>query len=133
MKQTLERKEGTMSEIEQVVTRTRRLETLLRTQYHAEGKGLHQLVTSCEERLPHDVIGKLRFIATVRNKVVHEDNYQLDDKQRFLAACDECEKELTPRSGRFIWRVAILLMLSMTLGAMAFYYANWDVLSQHFK
>ncbi len=86
-----------MSEIEQVVTRTRRLETLLRTQYHAEGKGLHQLVTSCEERLPHDVIGKLRFIATVRNKVVHEDNYQLDDKQSFLAACDECEKELTPR------------------------------------
>lgn len=47
-----------MSEIEQVVLRTRKLETLLREQYHAEGKGLHQLITSCEERLPHDVIKK---------------------------------------------------------------------------
>lgn len=122
-----------MSDIENVVTRTRRLETLLRNQYHAQGKGLHQLITSCEERLPHDVIAKLRFIATIRNKVVHEDQYQLDDKQGFLSACDECERELTPRSGRFIWRVAILLMLLITAGAMAFYYANWDALSQHLK
>ncbi len=65
---------------------------LLRTQYHAEGKGLHQLISSCEERLPHDVIAKLRFIATVRNKVVHEDNYKLDDRKGFMAACDDCEK-----------------------------------------
>ncbi|TOH40173.1 DUF4145 domain-containing protein, partial [Vibrio parahaemolyticus] len=59
-----------MSDIEKVVMRTRTIEKLLRTQYHAEGKGLHQLISSCEERLPHDVIAKLRFIATVRNKVV---------------------------------------------------------------
>lgn len=122
-----------MSDIENVVTRTRRLETLLRNQYHAQGKGLHQLITSCEERLPHDVIAKLRFIATIRNKVVHEDQYQLDDTQGFFSACDECERELTPRSGRFIWRVAILLMLLITAGAVAFYYANWEVLSQHLK
>ncbi|EFO48140.1 conserved hypothetical protein, partial [Vibrio parahaemolyticus AQ4037] len=47
-----------MSDIEKVVMRTRTIEKLLRTQYHAEGKGLHQLISSCEERLPHDVIAK---------------------------------------------------------------------------
>ncbi|ASU21242.1 DUF4145 domain-containing protein [Vibrio qinghaiensis] len=120
-----------MSEIEKVVLRTRRLESLLREQYHAEGKGLHQLVTSCEERLPHDVVGKLRFIATIRNKVVHEDNYQLEDRKAFLCVCDECEKELTPRSGRFIWRVAISLMTLITLAALLFYYLHWEALSKH--
>lgn len=120
-----------MSDIEKVVVRTRKLEKLLRTQYHAEGRGLHQLITSCEERLPHDVISKLRFIATIRNKVVHEDDYQLDSKRDFFAVCDDCEKELTPRSSRFIWRVAIALMLLSTMAALFFYYAHWDVLSSH--
>lgn len=109
-----------MSEIEQVVLRTRKLETLLREQYHAEGKGLHQLITSCEERLPHDVIKKLRYVATIRNKVVHEDDYRLDDRKAFLAVCQECEDELTPRSGKFVWRIAFMLMMLMTLGALIF-------------
>ncbi|MEH0690490.1 DUF4145 domain-containing protein [Vibrio cholerae] len=120
-----------MSDIESVITRTRKIEKLLRTQYHAEGKGLHQLVTSCEERLPHDVIGKLRYIATIRNKVVHEYDYQLEDPASFLNTCDECEKELIPRSSRFIWRTAIVLMTMATLAALFFYYAHWDVLTKH--
>ncbi len=45
-----------MSDIERVVTRTRRLEKLLREKYHAQGKGLHELTSSCEERLPHQVV-----------------------------------------------------------------------------
>ncbi|SDH88704.1 hypothetical protein SAMN04488136_13426 [Vibrio xiamenensis] len=121
-----------MSDIEKVVLRTRKLENLLRVQYHAQGRGLHQLITSCEERLPHDVIAKLRFIATIRNKTVHEDNYKLDDRRAFIQACDECEKELTPRSGRFIWRVAVSLMVLSTLAALAFYYVHWDMLAEHF-
>ncbi|EGR0479791.1 DUF4145 domain-containing protein [Vibrio cholerae] len=122
-----------MSEIEQVVLQTRKLETLLREQYHAEGKGLHQLITSCEERLPHDVIKKLRYVATIRNKVVHEDDYRLDDRKAFLAVCQECEDELTPRSGKFVWRIAFMLMMLMTLGALFFYYWHWEELSQHFQ
>ncbi|EEY98100.1 DUF4145 domain-containing protein [Vibrio mimicus] len=122
-----------MSEIEQVVLRTRKLETLLREQYHAEGKGLHQLVSSCEERLPHDVIKKLRYVATIRNKLMHEDGYQLDNRKAFLAVCQECEDELTPRSGKFVWRLAFMLMVLMTLGAIFFYYLHWEELSQHLQ
>ncbi|CAM3102243.1 DUF4145 domain-containing protein [Vibrio mytili] len=122
-----------MSDIEKVVMRTRTIEKLLRTQYHAEGKGLHQLISSCEERLPHDVKSKLRYIATVRNKVVHEENYKLDDRKGFMAACDDCEKELTPRSSRFIWRAAVFLVMLITLAALGVYYVHWETLSQHLK
>ncbi|MGC9421291.1 DUF4145 domain-containing protein [Vibrio sp.] len=120
-----------MSEIEQVVLRTRRLETLLRQQYHAQGKGLHQLISSCEERLPHDVIARLRYIATIRNKIVHEDHYQLEDRKAFFTVCGECEKVLTPRSSRFVWRVALALVTLMTLAAMLFYYIHWDEVSKY--
>ncbi|MCG7498903.1 DUF4145 domain-containing protein [Vibrio sp. Of7-15] len=118
-----------MSDIEYVVVRTRKLERLLRVQYHADGKGLHQLITSCEERLPHDVIKKLRFIATVRNKTVHEDDYQLDDKKGFKRACDQCEKELTPRASRFIWGLAATLVLAVTFLAIWFYSSHWQNIS----
>jgi hypothetical protein len=118
-----------MSNIEKVVLKTRRLESLLRSHYHADGKGLHQLVTSCEERLPHDVIKKLRFVATIRNKVVHEDGYELEDSQTFFSTCVECERELTPRSGRFIWGVAITLVVLLTAAALGFYYVHWQELN----
>ncbi|MGF1868527.1 DUF4145 domain-containing protein [Photobacterium indicum] len=114
-----------MANIEMVVTRTRRIEHLLRQHYHAEGKGLHQLISSSEERLPHEIVPKLRFIASVRNKTVHEDGYKLDDKKGFLAACKLCEKELTPRSGRFIWGVAVFLVLGFTALAIWFYSVHW--------
>lgn len=120
-----------MSDIEQVVLRTRKIERLLREQYHAHGKGLHQLINSCEERLPHDVISKLRFVATIRNKIVHEDRYKLEDREAFLNVCNECEKELTPRSSRFVWRIVISLVSLITIIAMMFYYVYWEELSQH--
>ncbi|MCG7584169.1 DUF4145 domain-containing protein [Photobacterium sp. OFAV2-7] len=114
-----------MANIELVVTRSRRIEHLLREHYHAEGKGLHQLITSCEERLPHEIIPKLRFVASVRNKTVHEEGYKLDDKPGFLAACRDCEDELTPRSGRFVWTVAALVVLGFTALAVWFYSEHW--------
>jgi len=120
-----------MSDIEKVILRTRKLESLLRLQYHAEGNGLDQLITSCEERLPHDVIDKLRYIASTYDKVVHEDEYQPELGRQFISVCNDCERELTPRSGRFIWRVAITLMTLITLLAIAFYYAHWDELTRH--
>jgi len=122
-----------MSDIEQVVLRSRKIERLLREQYHAHGKGLHQLISSCEERLPHDVIAKLRFVATIRNKVVHEDSYKLEDRKAFLAVCNECEKELMPRSGRFFWGIVLSLIMLMTIAAMVFYYIHWEELSEHIR
>lgn len=122
-----------MSDMEQVIMRMRKLEMLLRTQYHAQGIELHELISSCEERLPHDVIAKLRYVATIGHEAMNEQHYQLEDRRAFIAVCLECEKELTPRSGRFIWRVAFMLMMLMTLAAMVVYYLHWEELSQHLQ
>ncbi len=84
-----------MSDIELAVTRVKVLEALLEQGLGATGKGLHEKVTSVQSRLPTPLVKKLRFVATVRNKIVHESDYQqIDDRPGFLRACDEAEAEL---------------------------------------
>jgi hypothetical protein len=83
-----------MSDIELAVTRTKALESLLE-QLGATGKGLHEKVSSVEEKLAPALVKKLRFVATVRNKIVHESDYaQIDDRDGFVRACDQAEAEL---------------------------------------
>lgn len=120
-----------MSDIEKVVLHTRRLERLLREQYHATGQGLIELTESCATRLPHDVVKKIYLVAQIRQQLLDDDDSNFELINAFVQACIECEKELTPRSGRFVWGVAILLMVAMTLGALFFYSFHWDFFAQH--
>ena len=84
-----------MSDIELVINRTKAFESLLETGLGAVGKGLHEKVTSVQARLPEPLVRKLRFIATLRNKLVHDTDYQkLDDRPAFERVCQEAESEL---------------------------------------
>src|SRR3954462_8234344 len=84
-----------MSDIELAITRVKALESLLEQALGAAGKGLHEKVTSVQAKLPPALVKKLRFVATMRNKIVHESDYQqIDDRDGFLRACDDAEAEL---------------------------------------
>lgn len=106
-----------MSDIELAVTRTKQLESLLEQALGATGKGLHEKVSSVESRLSQPLVKKLRFIATIRNKIVHESNYEtIDDRSGFTRACDEAETELRAmlqpaRSRGCIWVVLFVVGL----------------------
>ena len=82
-----------MSDIDLAVTRSQRLEQLLERDFGATGRGLHEKVSSIADAMPQDLVRKLRLVATVRNKVVHESG-RIDDRDRFLAAADAAEREL---------------------------------------
>ncbi len=84
-----------MSDIELAVTRTKSLESFLEQALGATGKGLHEKVSSVQDRLQPALVRKLRFIATIRNKIVHESSYEkIDDRGAFIRACDEVDAEL---------------------------------------
>ena len=84
-----------MSDIDLVVRRCKRLERALRDEAGAEGRGLHALVTSVQGELPADLVRKIRFVATVRNKLIHESGVdRLDDRAGFVRACDQIERGL---------------------------------------
>lgn len=47
-------------------------ERLLTRRYKAQGRGLHDKLTSVAKRIPENAQRKIRFIATIRNKAAHE-------------------------------------------------------------
>src|SRR3954466_10861931 len=84
-----------MTDVELAITRTKALESLLEAGLGATGRGLHEKVSSVQDRLPPPLVRKLRYVATVRNKIVHEANYTaIDDRSGFVRACDEAEQAL---------------------------------------
>lgn len=69
-----------MSQIETIVRGCGTMETILQNRWKSTGRGLHQKVTNTPYEIPPSMVKKLRWIATVRNRVVHE-NLVLGDQQ----------------------------------------------------
>jgi hypothetical protein len=80
--------------IGEIVERSKRLEAKLKTM-NAEGRGLHEQTTSIQDKLGDELSKYLRFIATVRNKAVHEPDFDVAANiEDFNARCDDVETAL---------------------------------------
>ena len=79
-----------------IITRTKTIESAL-VKLGASGKGLHEKASSLEGTLAPSLVMKIRFIASVRNKSLHDDDYSVstDTLTRFLRACEEVENQLS--------------------------------------
>ncbi|GAB6039257.1 hypothetical protein JCM15519_38160 [Fundidesulfovibrio butyratiphilus] len=62
----------------------------------AVGKGLHEKVSSIESELPESSVKSIRFIASIRNQLVHEgpDTVSFEKKRDYLEACQRVERDL---------------------------------------
>jgi len=79
-----------MSFIESVLAKTKRMESLLENNFRATGRGLHDKASSVEGTLDANTIKRIRYIATVRNRLMHEADYVFDgDEAGFLGLCDQ--------------------------------------------
>ncbi len=57
----------------QLIKISQKLEQFLQNKYKAEGRGLHEKLSSIQDKIPSSIQKKIRFIATIRNKATHED------------------------------------------------------------
>lgn len=64
---------------ENVVKKAKKIESIL-SDMGAEGKGLNEKLDSIKHRFDEKIIKAIRFIATIRNKLLHEDNFEMDYK-----------------------------------------------------
>jgi hypothetical protein len=87
-----------LSDIERVIRASKSLEKLLEQQYGAVGRGLHEKASSVEEQLDAATLKSLRWVATMRNKVVHEDDFELPDPQGFSDTVERLTKALAPKA-----------------------------------
>ncbi|WP_018169689.1 hypothetical protein [Thioalkalivibrio sp. ALMg9] len=61
---------------------SKKCEKLLSEWYGAEGKGLHEKVVSVEDQLDPQDVKDLRFLASVRNKVTHDEDFDTSTVNR---------------------------------------------------
>jgi len=77
-----------MGQIDIAVGYSKKIESLLDEYYHAEGKGLHEKLSSVEESIDDFMIPQIRKIASIRNNVVHHEGYKIDNLDEFRQDCE---------------------------------------------
>lgn len=83
------------NQYELAIRASKELEGMLVDCYGATGTGLHGMVSSVESKLSPALCRKLRYIATMRNKLIHERFFSaLPDEAAFRRCCSECIDEL---------------------------------------
>jgi len=87
-----------VGEIDTAVRYSKKIESMLERLFGANGKGLHEKLTDVEDKIPRDIVRHIRYVASVRNKVVHKDGYQIDDHDRFVASCEKAIQFLNSAS-----------------------------------
>ena len=92
-KATLIPNDSSLSHIEAAIIVSRTLEQLLESKFLAEGKGLHEKLTSIEHKIPEHLSKALRWIATVRNNTVHGDAKPFD-KEDYIQTANQIIYEL---------------------------------------
>ncbi len=74
---------------EKVIKNTKKIEALLEEKLTAEGKGLYEKTVSVEAFVDQDIVKKIRRIATIRNKLMHEDEFELANTDSFEEDCKD--------------------------------------------
>jgi hypothetical protein len=87
--------QNSKSDIDLVITVSRRLETLLEKDFGAEGRGLGTKLKSVEDQLDAQAVRSGRYVVAMRNKMAHEDGFSLPDRPRFLQEAAALEKAIT--------------------------------------
>ena len=83
------------NDYELVIKTSKELEYFLEIEFHARGKGLHEKLTSIQNELPNELCKRIRYLATIRNKLIHERGFdQIPDRDAFIKSFEDSKVEL---------------------------------------
>lgn len=83
------------NDYELVIKTSKEIEYLLEVEFGASGRGLHEKVSSASSQLPPKLCKRLRFLATIRNRLIHERGFDaIPDRVGFIAAFEESKAEI---------------------------------------
>ena len=70
-------------ELAKIITYTREIESILKDKFNVQGKGLHTYLDKISFKIDEQLLKNLRYIATIRNKSMHESEFQVDNFIRY--------------------------------------------------
>ena len=77
------------NDYELVIRAQKHLEHIMVVELGGSGASLHENISSLASLLPSDLVRRLRYIATLRNKIVHDAAFDaLPDRERFISELD---------------------------------------------
>lgn len=88
------------NDYELAIKASKELEYILETEFHATGRGLHEKITSAsssqqQSGIPPHLIKQMRYLATIRNKLIHERGFDsIPDRELYIAKFERSAKEL---------------------------------------
>jgi len=83
------------NDFELCVRASKELEYLLANEFGAIGSGLHEKISSVEHHLTPEMVRNMRYLATIRNKLVHEHDFnEIPDRTKFIRNFELSRQEL---------------------------------------
>lgn len=84
-----------------VIDRCKKIESAL-VYLGAEGRGLHSKLSSLDLSIDDRIKKKIRFVATIRNKALHDANFDVNSEvmREYTQACDEIDEYLSMMQSR---------------------------------
>ncbi len=76
-------------ELAKIIYFSREIETILKDKFKAEGKGLHTYIDSIENKIEIQLVKDLRYIATIRNKSMHESSFKINNFSRYKRVAEQ--------------------------------------------
>lgn len=85
---------GCCCDMKLVIIASKNLESVLEKEFGATGRGLHEKISSVQD-IPPDIQRKLRKIATIRNKLIHDVGYDsVENQSQFKSDFHDCVIQL---------------------------------------
>ena len=73
------------NDYELVIRVSKELEYILEQEFGAHGRGLHEKISSCNKVLPVKLIKDMRYLATIRNNLIHQRGFDaIPDRNGFI-------------------------------------------------
>ncbi|KAF0686703.1 Aste57867_21545 [Aphanomyces stellatus] len=83
------------NDYELVIKCSKELEYILEVEFGGTGKGLHEKISSVDRKISPQLAKQMRFLATIRNKLIHERGFdRIPDRERFIQQFEDAAKEL---------------------------------------
>lgn len=104
------------NDIEIAIKYSKAVESLLAKRQRAQGKGLHEKRSSVERYLPTPLVKRIRYLATMRNNVAHENGFTALQPKLFIKNCESMLAELKqPARDAKIAKVSIEIYITIAL------------------
>lgn len=92
------------NDYELAIKSSKEMEHILEVEFNATGRGLHEKITSASSQLPPHLVKKMRYLATIRNKLIHERGFDsIPDRTKFIEnfekSADELHQIITTKGG----------------------------------